>query len=356
VSITVISTLSIHWLLLDVGVHLLLHGLLTHTTSHFRSLSIVEQLVEVDFGFGMLDSGKRLTSLEAFLLLSIIDSRSNHVGSRALLKVVTLGHGNILEQSHVKRVRQNIVVDAVFHDLGLAVDVGKLIVSASTESLDTKTIGIVQFGGEPVLTRMVGQSLKVVAKLLVNFNLISVLRQVELLKAHCEEFAAAHNNEESNKEEEHGNGGTVLIPGPSIVIRRNSNVRVGDLRSDIVKDLLLSHDPVTEDKVSKRSPSHHAKGSIVEFGTVHRRFLVPVGDAELFNKVNVDKGKSGDGEHDGDSETVHEDSVDSVHASGILEMHKMDGASVQVDVLLNCLCLGLVNFATGPEVAAAFVQ
>jgi len=123
----------------------------------------------------MFHSAKALTRLESFLLLRCVDSRSNHVGSRALLKVVTLSHRHILERRHVNGVRQNVVVDSVFHDLGFANLVAKLIISANTESLDAKTVRIVDFSGKPVFARMVGQSFKVITKLLVNFNLISVL-------------------------------------------------------------------------------------------------------------------------------------------------------------------------------------
>lgn len=203
---------------------------------------------------------------------------------------------------------------------------------------------------------MVGESLEVVAQLFINFNLVSVLAEIASLQAHGNVLLTAHNNQESAQEEEHGHGGTVLVPGPAVVIGRNGHVVELNRHDSVVEDLLVAHDPVAEDEVSERSPAHHIEGGAVELGTVHGRLLVPVGDAEFLDNVDVEEGEAADGEHDGEGEAVHEAGVDGVHGGRVLEMHQVDGAGVGVHVLLNGQALGLVGLGAGPEVLATLVQ
>lgn len=335
--------------LVQLLLYLRLNSNLLRIPSHHHSIEVHAAI------FLVCNSTEARTRLESFSPLRSVESGSNHIGGCAFLKIVTLDHGHILEQCHIGGVAQNVVVDDVFHDLGLSLTISKLIICARTKSLDTKTIRIVDFSGEPVLASMVRKSLKVVTELLINLNLISILAQVEFLKALFEEFTAAHQDNETTEEEEHRNGGAILIPWESIVFRRHGFICVFHHRSHIVKDLLLTHNPVTEKEVGKRSPSHHAKSCIIKFGTVHRGLLVPVGYTKLFNNVDIKEGKTADGEHHGHGQTVHKASIDCVHTGSILEMHQMGWASVNVNILLNRFCLSLVGCATIPEVGAAFI-
>jgi len=229
-------------------------------------------------------------------------------------------------------------------------------VGGNTESLDAKTVRVVHLSGEPVHALVVRKSLEVVAQLLVNFDLVSVLVHIALLEAHGNVFLTAHNDKEAAQHEEHGNGGAVLIPGPAVVVGGHGHVGVSLVNDGVVEDLLVAHNPVAEDVVGKGSPAHQVEGGLVELGAVHGGLLVPVSNAKLLNKVDVEEGKGANGEHHGQGEAVHEGGVDSVHGGGVLEMHQMDGAGVGVDVLLDSLALGLVGFGAGPEVFATLVQ
>jgi len=254
------------------------------------------------------------------------------------------------------RVLKDVVADGVLHDLGLALDCAHFLEGAAAHGLDTETVMVVQLGGEPGLSSVVGQRLEIVAEVLIDLNLIDILDQVELLHAASANIGAPLDTQEQNKEEEHWGRRTVFVPREAVVVSWDWHGRVDNCRSLIVENLFVAHNPEAETEVNDRSPSHHAKGSVVEGWSIHRGLLIPVGNANLLNNVDINESERANREHHRQSETVHEGSVNGVHASGILEMHQVVRTSIFIDVLLDRMALGLVSLLASPEVLATFVQ
>lgn len=139
-----------------------------------------------------------LANGKALFLLGSIESGGNHLRGSALLNIVALGHRDVLEGDHVERVGKNVVVDGVLHHLVLALNGAELLVGTHAHGIDTKTVPVVDFSGKPVLTRVVGKGLEVVAELLINLNLVGVLDHVAPLEAASEEVTAALDDAEAN--------------------------------------------------------------------------------------------------------------------------------------------------------------
>lgn len=86
------------------------------------------------------------------------------------------------------------------------------------------------------------------------------------------------------------------MPWPSSVISFYGYVIPNVRNCSIVENLLVTHNPIAEGEINKRSPAHHVKGCGVELRTVHRRLLIPVSNTDLLNKVDVEEGKEGNWE------------------------------------------------------------
>lgn len=186
---------------------------------------------------------------EVFLLLSIVNGSRDHIRGGSLLQIVTLGHWHVLEQSGIDWVLKNVVADGVLHFLVLALCCAHLLECLKAHSLNTKTVGVVQLGGEPVLTGVVRQGLEVVTEILINLNFISVLYQVTLLQAASEEVTATKHDAETDQHEEHRNARTVCVPWRAVVISWDWHSSVDDWRCGIVENLFVTHDPVAESEI-----------------------------------------------------------------------------------------------------------
>jgi len=117
----------------------------------------------------------------------------------------------------------------------------------------------------------------------------------------------------------------------------------------ISEDLLVTHDPRSEEHHQQGSPLEQRNRGFVQPLVVDRRLLIVVRNQKLLNEVVVEESERGVGEQDGKSEAVHESHIDATQNTGVLEMHQMLGATVEVDELLLANLLRVVLLLAAPD-------
>lgn len=92
---------------------------------------------------------------------------------------------------------------------------------------------------------------------------------------------------------------------------RFGSIVLGD--DGVVKDLSIAHNPESETHHKEGSPFQDAQRTLIKFIVKHRRFLIEISNASLFNCILYGEIKECNWKQQRHSQPIHEGHEDDIH-------------------------------------------
>jgi len=130
------------------------------------------------------------------------------------------------------------------------------------------------------------------------------------------------------------------------VVRGHLNSWEWDQLIEVLEDNLAAEHPVSEEKIEDSSPSHDTEGVLGHLIVKGGWELIEIGSQDSLKRVQVEISPGGNGEEDGTSKTVHHSDEGDIENTGVLEMDKIFGSTVDINILLHVGLFGDISVSS----------
>jgi len=344
-------------------------ALLLHAGQHIVASLEVEGTVSLllqgltdiaqDLRLGSFHVGRR-----SIILVSI--SREEHLGDGVGALEVGCFVPHVyrleLELIAVVLIGKYAVVGHVREVLVAALSLAEALQGFVIESLDPQLIPHVDFVGVPNLLVSPRQALPVGRHVFVDLK----VRLVQVQDTQAAKASLELSPKDSSKEKDSEHHETELGVGEAMEVQV---VVVGELLvqaererlSLVEEDLAVRQGPIPHQEHEDGCKLQESNSSLVQLMVIHRRLPEVVSQTEPLHQVQVEDSEQSNRDENRQEEPIHETDIHLNEDGGVLEVHQIFRACIQVDVLLlsHLLRLGyllaaatvtdLVHLFEGPE-------